>query len=360
MRLRSPFHRSEYIFLLLVAAYVGICAFAAQQAGLGERFYPLMYMERCVVMTTFLGLVYFFFSILRVIYLLIKHRPKKPLAFLWQDFKAGPFNLERHWRALPIFAGFIFFFSTFTSMKMLIAGFHPFAWDHEFAVLDRILHFGIDPWRILQPFLGHPLITYAINLNYNTWLIFLFAALYWQLFTLANPLARMHFFYAFFFSWIINGTLLAIVFSSGGPCFFEGITGSLYYADLMNYLRGANEYMQGINEKYVVFAVPTQENLWKAASNKEVMLGGGISAMPSIHVTSSLMFWLLAKEIKTKHEWMFKVFFWLILIGSVHLAWHYAIDGYLAIIITLAIWKLTGVLVKKIGVPPRWSDTAKN
>ncbi|MDN3683797.1 hypothetical protein QW180_05815 [Vibrio sinaloensis] len=37
-------------------------------------------------------------------------------------------------------------------------------------------------------------------------------------------------------------------------------------------------------------------------------------------------------------------------IGSVHLAWHYAIDGYLSIVLTLILWKLCGVLARKVQV----------
>jgi hypothetical protein len=42
-----------------------------------------------------------------------------------------------------------------------------------------------------------------------------------------------------------------------------------------------------------------------------------------------------------------------ILIATVHLGWHYAIDGYVGILGTLLIWRLTGRL---LGWPPlvRW------
>ena len=46
------------------------------------------------------------------------------------------------------------------------------------------------------------------------------------------------------------------------------------------------------------------------------------------------------------------IFLWLhalaIFIGSVHLGWHYAVDGYASIIGTIAIWKFSGYLVRNI------------
>lgn len=336
-----PYQRVEYIFLLLVAIYVATCAAVSHAYGLGDKFQPLMYMERCVVMTTFLGLVYLFYSLLRVFYIMITVRPQKLTRYLWEDLRRGPLNTQRLLKAIPVFIGFVFFFSAFTSMKQMIPGIHSFSWDQEFAALDHWLHFGIDPWKLLHPFFSIPFITYALNINYNVWLVAVFAALYWQLFSLANPYARMHFFYAFFFCWVINGTLIAILFSSAGPCFLERLTGSDYYAPLMAHLNHANE-------KFQIFAVSTQNMVWNAASKNESMTGGGISAMPSIHVTTAMIFWLLARELKNKYTRLFLIFFVLIVLGSVYLGWHYAVDGYLAMILTYAIWQITGWMVQKL------------
>jgi hypothetical protein len=46
----------------------------------------------------------------------------------------------------------------------------------------------------------------------------------------------------------------------------------------------------------------------------------------------------------------FSVFAVLIQIGSVHLAWHYAIDGYLAGIAAAAIWYAVGRALRRAGI----------
>lgn len=340
-----PFNRAEYVFLLLVALYMGICAFVAYSHGLGHRFHPLMYLEKCAVMTGGLALVYLFYSCFRILWIMVDIKPKKLARYIWDDWRKGPLNTERLIRAIPVFSGFIFFFSAFTSMKEMIPGIHPFTWDHEFAALDNFLHFGIDPWKFLHPLFSLPFVTYALNVNYNAWLVAVFVALYWQLFSKANPTVRMQFFYAFLLCWAINGTLLATIFSSAGPCFFERLTGSDYYAPLMAHLNSANKI-------YQIFAIDTQNMVWNAASKNQSMIGGGISAMPSIHVATALLFWLLARELKNKYERLFMIFFILIVLGSIYLGWHYAVDGYLSMITTYAIWKISGCAARKLIAPP--------
>jgi hypothetical protein len=50
----------------------------------------------------------------------------------------------------------------------------------------------------------------------------------------------------------------------------------------------------------------------------------------------------------------------MILVGSVHLGWHYAIDGYAAIIGTWAIWWIVGRLLERPSVSRLlWGDADK-
>ena len=65
---------------------------------------------------------------------------------------------------------------------------------------------------------------------------------------------------------------------------------------------------------------------------------GEISAMPSMHNASALLFALAGYQVNRFWGWVLTVHATLIFIGSIHLAWHYAVDSYFAWGLTLVIW----------------------
>ena len=78
-------------------------------------------------------------------------------------------------------------------------------------------------------------------------------------------------------------------------------------------------------------AVPVleiQEMLWRVYQSHGIAVGSGISAMPSLHVAIAMSVVLLARKIDRRLAIASTIFTVLIMIGSVHLGWHYAIDGY--------------------------------
>ena len=172
-------------FLAIIAAYILICWGIASATGFADRFSPVMYLSTGLLMSTTFFIGYVLYRLLRASWLLVKEKPRSPARFLWQDLRKGPLRGEIYLRALPIFTGFFFFFSTFSSMKMLIGKINPFAtsgWDQYFAQLDQTLHFGVDPWLLMQPLLGYPIVTKILSFIYIFWLMAFFLVLYWQLF----------------------------------------------------------------------------------------------------------------------------------------------------------------------------------
>ena len=111
------------------------------------------------------------------------------------------------------------------------------------------------------------------------------------------------------------------------------------YQPLMKYLNNAQKF-------FPIWALNTQEMLWKSYESNKIGLGSGISAMPSMHLSTSILFTLVGWRSNRLLGVLFSIFAVVIMLGSVLLAWHYAIDGYVAILFTLLIWYTVGISLK--------------
>src|SRR6266446_12630 len=227
---------------------------------------------------------------------------------------------------------------TFSALKEVIPLIRPFSWDQAFVRWDRVLGFGRAPWEWLQPVLGYPAVTWAINYAYDFWFIVVFAALIWQAFFARGGVARMQFLLAFAISWFVAGNVLAVVFSSAGPCYYGLLYGSDPYAAQMAYLRA-------VNQNWPLASVEIQDYLWQSYV-KTRGANFGISAMPSMHVVTTALIALICWRTNRRLGIALVVYTAIVVIGSVHLAWHYAVDGIAGIALALVFWYVAGVIVR--------------
>jgi hypothetical protein len=216
------------------------------------------------------------------------------------------------------------FLHVFVGFKSAIPIFHPFAWDELFLRADRALHFGRDPWRVLQPLVGRPAVTMGLDALYYVWFsvnVVMVAWFGWM----EDGRERRHFFLSYLLTWVVLGNLMALALSSAGPCFYDLATGSLGpYAELMTYLRG-------VDATHALTALEVQGMLLDAYSADQVNAIEGIAAMPSLHVAMPFVFAMVSAGRSRLLAAGFALFGVLILIGSIHLGFHYAVDGYVAI-----------------------------
>ena len=280
---------------------------------------------------------------MRFVHLAIYERPERPAIALYQDLKGYMGDPARLATALPMIITLLLFFRTFALVKANIPQVIPFSWDLAFIELDRILHFGRQPWEWMHPVLGYPPVTFAINFLYNLWFIVMWVFWVYFAFDTSNWVLRARFFLSFILIWAIGGGAMALGFSSAGPCYLAplGLDDS-EFAPLMAYLRHADEIFLPL------WALDVQEMLWQGYVNK-TGAGAGISAMPSMHNASALLFALAGWKLNRTVGWLASIFAGVVLIGSVHLGWHYAVDGYVGFAITLVIWWISKPLAKWIS-----------
>lgn len=318
---------------LLISAFFG-------QAG---EAWPLLYIGFFFSKSLVLLLIYVF---ARLLHAMVIVRPARLFAHVWNDFTANP-DVHRQLAAgIPLAILVPVFLSVFASLKVLIPEVNPFGWDATFAEWDRLLHGGIDPWRILQPVIGHPFITFMFDNVYCAWFYLLQLVCIWQAFSVSRPRLRMQFFLSFLLIWVVLGNIGATLLSSAGPCFYALAVGSAGpYQPLMDYLREAAH-------QYPLWSPNMQQILWQNYLHPEVSITRGISAMPSIHVAMAALMALLGWRIGRALGLALTAYAVLILIASVHLGWHYAIDGYAGIVGAYVIWRAVGWVLA-------WQDAAQ-
>lgn len=224
----------------------------------------------------------------------------------------------------------------FGVLKSSIAVLKPFEWDIFFRDLDKTLHFGRLPHEWLGFVTSNPAFLSFFNFAYNLWFFLIFLFLYVFCSRYGDRREGIQFMNAFCLSWIVIGFFFATYFSSAGPCYFERLGLGTDYAGLMASLDSANQ-------SYEIWALNTQDVLWDGQEGtREGRLG--ISAFPSMHVAIAVVMAMGASSVNRLWGAIAWVFALIILIGSVVLGWHYAVDGYASIILMVIIWKISGLL----------------
>ena len=199
--------------------------------------------------------------------------------------------------------------------------------DPMLARADAALFLGAEPWR-----LAHALLWWAdsfIDRAYVSWAPVKFALLVGLVLapeTRAKAVALI----SYFLYGAISVTL-QYAMPSAGPVFYEAVGHGLRFADLP-----------------IAPWVSTEVSyLWSGYLSAGGKPGGGISAMPSVHVAASLWIALVIRAFTPRLQAFGWAYFGLILVGSVYLGWHYALDGIAGVIIALAAWRLAQALVAR-------------
>lgn len=322
--------------VLIVIGHTGIAMAISAHFGLpyaNRIFSPLLHL------LTLLTPVYLLVLLVWTVVGIARRRPRvRPIAALTQEILSLLRDLPRLMSGSVALVAMVSFFQSFSYIKSTIPDVNAFAWDRTLADLDRVLHGGLDPFHLLMPILGTPLATTAVNAAYHFWLFLLYFFVFVACFTRTNPDARRTFLIAFTLVWGLGGNLAATVFSSAGPCYYALLGLGEQFQPLMQTLRG-------FQDTSPVWAIHVQDMLWAGHTSGSTMRG--ISAFPSMHVASSTLMMLYAFTWRRWAGWAMTGFLAVIMAGSVHLGWHYAVDGYAGAALTFACWHVT----RKIFVP---------
>lgn len=271
-------------------------------------------------------------------------KPVSPVRQFAADISGLFVRPSRIVNALPVLVAMVIFNKSMVELKPAIPAIVPFSWDMWFMELDRRLHFGVDPWVLLQPLMGYDWVTYLTNIAYNFWFVALFGAWYWFGFHNQSSELRLRFFLSYMLIWWIGGGLLAVYFSSAGPVYFDelGLAPNPY--------EGLFAYHADVNTRHELWFLKTQKMLWDGYMGNGPALG--ISAFPSMHNGTAVLFALAFRKVSRPMGWLFTAYAAIILLGSVHLGWHYAVDGYAAIALAALCWWIAGYVARRVAANP--------
>jgi hypothetical protein len=276
--------------------------------------------------------------VLRLVQYGVFEKPASPIMALAGELRELLVNPVRIVNGLPIFAAMIFFNKAMVELKPAIPRIVPFSWDEWFMKLDRALHFGSDPWLWLQPVMGFDYVTFAFNIAYNFWFLALFGAWFWFGFRKTADELRTRFFLSYMIVWWLGGGLLAVLFSSAGPVYYSGIGLS------PDPFTGLFAYLHDVDGRITLWSLEAQQMLWDGYTGKSVALG--ISAFPSMHNASAALFALAFWKVSRGVGIAFAIYAAVILLGSVHLGWHYAVDGYAGFGLAVIGWWIAGPIAR--------------
>lgn len=272
----------------------------------------------------FVAVVYFYFWV-------ILHRSgrsyRQMTRDLWQQTSFVEIFLARF---LPVAIAFCVLQTCYVAFKINIPNFVPYSWDGVFAEADRILFLGVDPWVLTHKLLPTATETRVIGVAYGLWFYVMIGAFLVAGVMRLDSRLRMTFLLAFMLGWAVAGSLLATAFSSAGPVYMERLFGDPTFAPLMQRLTEHDAVLE-------VFSLDAQEDLWKGYSQPDEP-AMGISAFPSMHLCIATLVTFFGFGFGRALGWAFAACTALVLIGSVHLGWHYAVDGLAGIALGAAFW----------------------
>ena len=313
--------RDWLVALAAVAAVQFGCWFVMWRMGITGP--PLISLyDKVAVIGLGIALVPFF---LRYLFLLYREGENDPARRIVRDVDRSRVAAVVLATAIaPVTAG------AFSSLKAAIPFVVPFYLDGPLAGFERAI-FGTDAWRITHWLLGWA--TPLIDRFYLSWLPVMLVAFNLVLLSRPSPL-KTRSLVAYLLMWPAVGTLGSYLMSSAGPIFHDALFG------------GNSGLVEALQREGATGTLFAYHHLWNGYANRFDTLGGGISAMPSMHIAMACWLAMTVRATFPRWQWAGWSYLALIWLGSIHLGWHYASDGVVGIAGALLVWRLAGNLRK--------------
>lgn len=227
--------------------------------------------------------------------------------------------------------------TSFTGYKTLQISSGGYDWDAVFIAWDRALFFGQDPWLLTHDWFPTANATRIIDHFYHAAFLPMVIGFLLCVALQDRPALRYTYMTCYLAGFVIVGMLMASSLSSAGPVYDGHIFGDgQIFGPLIDRLAAHQAEMPQIG------AVRYQAYLLRAHDANSIRFGSGISAMPSMHIVLVLIWAFAAWHIHKALGIIMTAYAALIWLGSVHLGWHYFVDGLVSLAVMLVVWRMVG------------------
>lgn len=327
------FRRSAYI----IAASAFLLLYTQEQS-----IWAALLRVGIVYCKTTLPLILLYILMKFVILRLLAIRRTTPDANTSDWYRAYLANL----RLADIITGFVTLCLTltcFSVFKSAVVGANGYVYDPVFIAWDRAI-FGRDAWEVTHGILPSAVATKWIDALYHPLFLPMILGYLICVSTDKKPALRYTYMLSYLASFVIIGMVMAAAMSSAGPI-FEGTVfgdGTVFAAfheqvGTQNEESGPFTFLFAYNYLLSIYTVGKSQ------------FAGGISAMPSMHIVLAWLCVFAAWHLGRIVGAVFTVYGFCIWFGSVHLGWHYFVDGLVALIVLTVIWGVMGRLVGLYG-----------
>lgn len=233
--------------------------------------------------------------------------------------------------------GLIITISCFTVYKGTVVGAGGYGFDAMFIAWDRALFAGQDPWVLTHAVLPSAFATKIIDILYHPTFLPMVLGFLVCIAASGRPALRYTYMTAYLVSFVIIGMITANALHSAGPVYDGALFGDgQTFEPLIARLATQNEAAGPFS------AVFAQEYLLRLNEEGRTGFGGGISAMPSMHIVLAFLWVFAAYHLSRLLGVCVTLYAGVIWFGSVHLGWHYFVDGLVGVVMLAAIWYAAG------------------
>jgi len=229
--------------------------------------------------------------------------------------------------------------TVFTTIKQAIPFINRRLYDDALVGIEQWLHGGLNPAWLLAGGEGPTWWATLLDLVYYAWFAAMPLSLSYFL-THRNGRKREHMFAAFAGIFLV-GVLWGAVFPSHGPCYVDP-----------EHFPGPGMPLCAFTQTWLAERCAALQAITVEGSGG-LTFGSGMMALPSLHVAVCVLYVVFFWGEGVGLRWASVVFAVLIFLASIQSGWHYAVDGYGAVVLVAVVTWMTSGLAREWAEHPR-------